>query len=134
MADELDDGLLLDEQLVAHSDEETQQAPKGAEATPEDRAADKKRKRRERQKAQRRKRAAEMHELTEAEKSVVQQPAALQADFLCAQQQQVFPKLSALEMQEIRVQDAMLLETYAFAPARTLEHLAQFIRECKHAN
>ena len=115
MADELDDGLLLDEQLVAHSDEETQQAPKGAEATPEDRAA-------------------EMHEVTEAEKSVVQQPAALQADFLCAQQQQVFPKLSALEMQEIRVQDAMLLETYAFAPARTLEHLAQFIRECKHAN
>ena len=77
MADELDDGLLLDEQLVAHSDEETQQAPKGAEATPEDRAADKKRKRRERQKAQRRKRAAEMHEVTEAEKSVVQQPAAL---------------------------------------------------------
>ena len=62
MADELDDGLLLDEGLVAHSDGEgaglkgaNGESPSVRDKAAEDATAEKKRKRRERQKAQRRK-------------------------------------------------------------------------------
>ena len=57
MADELDDGLLIDEHLVAYSDDENEHTkPKATTSTSHtDKAAEKKRKRREQAKAQRRK-------------------------------------------------------------------------------
>ena len=71
-----------------------------------------------------------MHEYTEAEKSVAQQSAAIQADFLTTHQRATFPKLSALEMQELLIGERMLRETHVFAAKRDAEHLAEFVQQC----
>jgi len=44
-----------------------------------------------------------MQEQTAASIGVAQQPADLQADFFASLQQRAFPKLSSLELQEMRV-------------------------------
>lgn len=74
--------------------------------------------------------AAAYRDEVQAGQSVAQQPSDRQADFLVAQQRKTYPKLSALEMQEMQVPATSLAETYAFTKERTLDHLAEFLREC----
>ncbi|WFD18714.1 Protein cms1 [Malassezia caprae] len=107
MADELDDGLLLEDELVAYSDDAASdaeaRAKRPAPPSTDDAAAAKKRKRREQAKAQRRKKAAKLQEQASAAQKIAQQPRDLQADFLVGLQRKAFPKLSELELQELRV-------------------------------
>lgn len=125
MGDDLDDGLLLDEHLIAQSDDEE------ALAVPDavDEATQKKRKRREHAKTQRRKKAAVRQEQSEAALTVAQQPSDIQADFLRTTQRKAFPKLSDLELQETGVPAACMAETYTFERERTLEHMPAFVRQ-----
>lgn len=67
------------------------------------------------------------------------QPADLQADYLSALQRKAFPKLSELELSEMRLAGmyidrlhaaAAFLETYQFTRERTLDNLSTFVREC----
>ena len=104
MGDDLDDGLLLDEHLIAQSDDE--QAPAVPDAV--DATTQKKRKRREHAKTQRRKKAAVRQEQSEAALTVAQQPSDIQADFLRTTQRKAFPKLSDLELQETGVPAACM--------------------------
>lgn len=134
MGDELDDGILLDDTLVAYSDEEHDSGnfeEKGdvpdVSAEP---AAQKKRKRREQSKMQRRKKAASLQEQAAAALSVAQQTNDIQADYLRTLQRKAFPKLSDMELQEISVPARNLLESFDFKTERTLDHLPEFIRHC----
>lgn len=110
MADELDDGLLLDDDLVAASDDGRSDA-EGGTAEPTTRpATDKKKQRREKAKAQRRKvrgaltqKSAAFQAQVDATRTVAQQPSDLQADYVAALQRKAFPKLSELELQEMRL-------------------------------
>lgn len=132
MADELDDGLALDDQLVAGGS-----GDEGQEAQPtHDAQSEAKERRRAKQKAARRKvrgcsqRAEKQHERTSAERALATQPAALQADYICAQQRRVYPSLSALELDEVRVSEHMLTETVSWDRERTLDTLAPFVTQC----
>lgn len=62
-----------------------------------------------------------------AGQAIALQPADRQADFLLAQQRRAFPKLSALELQEMQVPAASICETYAFDKERTLANLPLFL-------
>ena len=126
MGDDLDDGLLLDEHLIAQSDDD-EQAPAVPDAV--DTATQKKRKRREHAKTQRRKKAAVRQEQSEAALTVAQQPSDIQADFLRTTQRKAFPKLSDLELQETGVPATCMAETYTFEQGRTLEHMPAFVRQ-----
>lgn len=126
MADELDDGLALDDHLVAgESGEEAQDVRSTSDAQAEAKA-----RRRAKQKAARRKRAEKQHERTDTERALATQPASLQADYICAQQRRVYPSLSALELDEVRVSENMLIETIGWSGERTLDTLAPFVAEC----
>ncbi|WFC94986.1 Protein cms1 [Malassezia brasiliensis] len=108
MADSLDDGLQLDDDLVAFSGDEagsdTQEFRKEAvRAEPvRDASESKKRKRKE----ARKKKAAAYRDEVHAGQAVALQPSERQADFFVAQQKKTYPKLSSLEMQEHQVPDA----------------------------
>ncbi|WFD36619.1 Protein cms1 [Malassezia cuniculi] len=133
MADELDDGLVLDGDLVAvGSADESADYESGVEHTQAQRSdaqRDAKARRREKQKAARRKRAAKHNERTTAERALVTQPASLQADYICAQQRRVYPTLSALELDEVRVSEHMLTETLDWDQDRSLDTLAAFVQK-----
>ncbi|KAI3628750.1 cms1 [Malassezia furfur] len=120
MADSLDDGLQLDDDLVAFSGDEagsdTQEFRKET-VRPEpvrDASEAKKRKRKE----ARKKKAAAYHDEVHAGQAVALQPSDRQADFFVAQQKKTYPKLSSLEMQEHQVPDAHATpDTFADADA-----------------
>lgn len=54
----------------------------------------------------------------------------MQADYLSAKQVKSFSKLSELELDEIRLRQAMLIDTTAFTLPRTEDSLADFVRTC----
>ncbi|KAN0060116.1 Protein cms1 [Thecaphora frezii] len=89
----------------------------------------KKRKRKEKEKAKKQKRAALAAEFAEGIGSVATQPPDMQADYLSAKQRSTFPKLSSLELQELRLTEAMLIDTTSFDQPRKEESLAAFVRK-----
>lgn len=54
----------------------------------------------------------------------------MQADYLSSKQKKTFNKLSELELDGFRLRQSMLIDTTAFAPARTEQSLAGFVRQC----
>lgn len=121
MADSLDDGLQLDDDLVAFSGDEagsdTQEFRKEA-VRPEpvrDASEAKKRKRKEARKKVRAlsliQKAAAYRDEVHAGQAVALQPSDRQADFFVAQQKKTYPKLSSLEMQEHQVPGTSALLT-----------------------
>lgn len=119
MADSLDDGLQLDDDLVAFSGDEagsdTQEFRKET-VRPEpvrDASEAKKRKRKEARKKVRAplltQKAAAYRDEVHAGQAVALQLSDRQADFFVAQQKKTYPKLSSLEMQEHQVPGTLRL-------------------------
>ncbi|KAJ9480054.1 hypothetical protein PHBOTO_003802 [Pseudozyma hubeiensis] len=156
MADTLEENYLIDDNdagsLVGSDDgavsihDEPEHSNKDDEAHPsiptqsaqetKDEAArkeDKKRKRKEKDKARKQKRAAASAEFAQGVGSVATQPPDMQADYLATKQSASFSKLSELELEELRLSEAMLLDTSGFDQPRTLAALADFVRSCMPA-
>lgn len=75
-------------------------------------------------------RAAVSAEFAQGIGSVATKPPDMQADYLATKQSASFAKLSELELEELRLREAMLLDTTPFDRPRTLETLADFVRLC----
>ena len=131
MGDELDDGLAIEVASDAGSGSDAGAGGGGAASSSAAGGAaggaGAAARRRAKQKLNRRRRALKGHERTSAERELATQPAALQADYICAQQRGVHASLSALELDEVRVSEHNLIETVGWTE-RTAETLPAFLR------
>ncbi|EPQ29917.1 uncharacterized protein PFL1_02590 [Pseudozyma flocculosa PF-1] len=156
MADELEDNLLLEDNdsiagsggvsvdgddafavagIASDDDYHASDEPIGAvkqrherlsaDATKEER----KRKRKQKERAKKQQRAALAAEFAEGLGSVATQPPDMQADYLGSKQRATYPKLSSIELDELRMKENMLVDTTSFDRPRKEESLAAFVRK-----
>ncbi|KAE9406421.1 hypothetical protein BT96DRAFT_915388 [Gymnopus androsaceus JB14] len=138
--DDLDDGFVLEDDYVANSDEEVdgsldevedspQEDQAGPSVQPDDDASNaKKRKQREKNKERKAKRR-KLIESSESDQShsPAERPPHELSDYLCSMQTKSFPKMSVLELEDMRIPESSIADTTSWTGPRTLDYLADFI-------
>ncbi|KAF9562165.1 hypothetical protein CPC08DRAFT_749593 [Agrocybe pediades] len=151
--DDLEDDFVLDETVALSEDEEVEtiahlddedvfvdagddEADENGGGTDEDAdeeestkvddaAVAKKRKRREKEKERKKRKIAETVEKSEGLTSA--QPPHQLSSYLASMQAKSFPKLSALELEDLRIPESAIVDTTSWTSSRTLDELVEFI-------
>ncbi|KAF5391313.1 hypothetical protein D9757_002080 [Collybiopsis confluens] len=129
--DDLDE-LVLGEEYIVSGDESAEPSDQENqdEGTPsEQSAAARKRKRREKNKERKAKRQKLIGSSNSEQQSIAQQAPSQLAEYLHSVQARSFPKLSALELEDLRIPESSIADTTGWTDPRTLDHLTDFIIE-----